>query len=197
MARGARYKVPFRRRREGLTDYRARLKMIISRKPRLVVRKTNMYVIAQIAEAKINGDEIMISAHSKELRKYGWKYSCKNTPACYLLGLLVGYRAVKKGVKEAILDIGLHRPTKGAKVFAVAKGALDAGLNIPISEEKIPSEERIKGEHIKEYAEKLLSENQEEYNRRFSYYIKRKAKPEDITEEFEKVKKKIIMEYGG
>jgi large subunit ribosomal protein L18 len=197
MARGARYKVPFRRRREGLTDYRARLKMIISRKPRLVVRKTNMYVIAQIAEAKMNGDEITVSAHSKELRKYGWKYSCKNTPACYLLGLLVGYRAVKNGINEAILDIGLHRPTKGAKVFAVAKGALDAGLNIPISEEKIPSEERIRGEHIKEYAEKLLSENQEEYNRRFSHYIKRKAKPEDITEEFEKVKKKIIMEYGG
>ncbi|MCR6668404.1 MAG: 50S ribosomal protein L18 [archaeon YNP-LCB-003-016] len=197
MARGARYKVPFRRRREGLTDYRARLKMIISRKPRLVVRKTNMYVIAQIAEAKINGDEIIVSAHSKELRKYGWKYSCKNTPACYLLGLLVGYRAVKSGVKEAILDIGLHRPTKGARVFAVAKGALDAGLNIPISEEKIPSEERIRGEHIKEYAEKLLSENQEEYNRRFSNYMKMKVKPEDITEEFEKVKKKIIMEYGG
>ncbi|MCC6017450.1 MAG: 50S ribosomal protein L18 [Candidatus Verstraetearchaeota archaeon] len=197
MARGARYKVPFRRRREGLTDYRARLKMIISRKPRLVVRKTNMYVIAQIAEAKINGDEIIVSAHSKELRKYGWKYSCKNTPSCYLLGLLVGYRAVKSGVKEAILDIGLHRPTKGARVFAVAKGALDAGLNIPISEEKIPSEERIRGEHIKEYAEKLLSENQEEYNRRFSNYMKMKVKPEDITEEFEKVKKKIIMEYGG
>jgi large subunit ribosomal protein L18 len=197
MARGARYKVPFRRRREGLTDYRARLKMIISRKPRLVVRKTNMYVIAQIAEAKINGDEIIVSAHSKELRKYGWKYSCKNTPACYLLGLLVGYRAVKSGVKEAILDIGLHRPTKGARVFAVAKGALDAGLNIPISEEKIPSEERIRGEHIKEYAEKLLSENQEEYNRRFSNYMKMKVKPEDIIEEFEKVKKKIIMEYGG
>jgi len=197
MARGARYKVPFRRRREGLTDYRARLKMIISRKPRLVVRKTNMYVIAQIAEAKINGDEILVSAHSKELKKYGWKYSYKNTPACYLLGLLIGYRAVKSGIKEAILDIGLHRPTKGARVFAVAKGALDAGLNIPISEEKIPSEERIKGEHIKEYAEKLSSENPEEYNKRFSQYIKRKARPEDITKEFEKVKKKIIVELGG
>ncbi|MCS7368115.1 MAG: 50S ribosomal protein L18 [archaeon GBS-70-058] len=197
MAKGARYKVPFRRRREGLTDYRARLKMIISRKPRLVVRKTNMYVIAQIAEAKMDGDEILVSAHSKELKKYGWKYSCKNTPACYLLGLLIGYRAVKSGIKEAILDIGLHRPTKGARVFAVAKGALDAGLNIPVSEEKIPSEERIKGNHIKEYAEKLFSENPEEYNKRFSQYIKRKARPEDITKEFEKVKKKIIVELGG
>ena len=197
MAKGARYKVPFRRRREGLTDYRARLKMIISRKPRLVVRKTNMYVIAQIAEAKMDGDEILVSAHSKELKKYGWKYSCKNTPACYLLGLLIGYRAVKSGIKEAILDIGLHRPTKGARVFAVAKGALDAGLNIPVSEEKIPSEERIKGNHIKEYAEKLFSENPEEYNKRFSQFIKRKARPEDITKEFEKVKKKIIVELGG
>jgi large subunit ribosomal protein L18 len=42
-------------------------------------------------------------------------------------------------------------PTKGARVFAVAKGAIDAGLKLPINEEVIPDEKRIKGYHIIEY----------------------------------------------
>jgi large subunit ribosomal protein L18 len=34
------YKMPFRRRREGKTNYTKRLKLLLSRKPRLVVRKS-------------------------------------------------------------------------------------------------------------------------------------------------------------
>lgn len=197
LAKGAQYKVPFRRRRNGLTDYRKRVKMIMSGKPRMVIRKTNSYGLAQIIEAKINGDVIIVSAHTRELKKYGWKYSFKNVPAFYLLGLLIGYRALRSGVKEAILDIGLHEPSKGAKVFFSAKGAVDAGLKVPFSEEKLPSDDRIKGEHIAKYAEKLKLENQELYQKQFSRYLRMKILPEEICEEFEKVRKRIIMEMGG
>jgi large subunit ribosomal protein L18 len=31
--------IGFRRRREGLTDYRKRLKLLLSKKPRLVIRR--------------------------------------------------------------------------------------------------------------------------------------------------------------
>ncbi|MCS7097002.1 MAG: 50S ribosomal protein L18 [Candidatus Methanomethylicia archaeon] len=191
MIKKPQYKVPFRRRREGLTDYRRRLKLVISGRPRLVVRKTNRYVIAQIIEAKIGGDKTIVSACTKELEKYGWKYSFKNIPACYLLGLVVGYRAIKAGLREAILDLGLHRPTKGSKVFAVAKGALDAGLKVPISIDIIPDNDRISGKHIKEYMDKIISES---WKNQFSNYIKREIKPEDIVKDFEKIKNKIKVE---
>ncbi|MCX8168960.1 MAG: 50S ribosomal protein L18 [Candidatus Methanomethylicia archaeon] len=191
MIKKPQYKVPFRRRREGLTDYRRRLKLVISGRPRLVVRKTNRYVIAQIIEAKIGGDKTIVSACTKELEKYGWKYSFKNIPACYLLGLVVGYRAIKAGLREAILDLGLHRPTKGSKVFAVAKGALDAGLKVPISIDIIPDNDRISGKHIKEYMNKIISES---WKNQFSNYIKREIKPEDIVKDFEKIKNKIKVE---
>jgi len=197
MARGARYRVPFRRRREGKTDYRKRMRMIISGKPRLVVRKTNKYIIAQLVEAKVEGDRVITSAHSSELKKYGWKASFSNTPAAYLTGLLIGLKSVKAGVKEAIIDIGLHRPVKGARVFAVLKGAVDAGLEIPHGEEKLPSEERIKGEHIANYALLLKENNPEKYERQFSIYLKSNLPPENLPTHFEEVKEKIMKEFRG
>ena len=197
MARGARYRVPFRRRREGKTDYRKRMRMIISGKPRLVVRKTNKYIIAQLVEAKVEGDRVITSAHSSELKKYGWKASFSNTPAAYLTGLLIGLKSVKAGVKEAIIDIGLHRPVKGARVFAVLKGAVDAGLEIPYGEEKLPSEERIKGGHIAKYALLLKENNPEKYERQFSIYLKSNLPPENLPTHFEEIKEKIMKEFRG
>jgi large subunit ribosomal protein L18 len=49
------------------------------------------------------------------------------------------------------MDIGLARATPGARVFAVLKGAVDAGLDVPHNEEILPGEERIKGVHIAAY----------------------------------------------
>jgi large subunit ribosomal protein L18 len=148
------YKMPFRRRREGRTNYRKRLKLLLSKKPRLVIRKSLRYINAQIVV--FNGSDKTITAvNSKILRKYGWKYSCKNLPACYLTGILIAKKALEKGIKEAVLDMGLYPSTKGSKIYAVVKGALDAGLKVPCSEEILPSEERIRGEHIKNYLEKF------------------------------------------
>ena len=61
MAHGAKYRVPFRRRREGKTDYRKRLKLLLSRKPRLVVRKSLNNIIAQIVEYDEKGDRVVVS----------------------------------------------------------------------------------------------------------------------------------------
>ncbi|MEM2994719.1 MAG: 50S ribosomal protein L18 [Candidatus Bathyarchaeia archaeon] len=197
MAKNSRYCVPFRRRRKGKTDYRRRKALVLSGKPRLVARSTLKNVIAQIIVAKPSGDEVLASAHSRELTKtYGWKASRKNLPAAYLTGLLCGLKAASKGVKEAILDIGLHSPSKGARVFAVLKGVLDAGIDIPHSEEKLPDEKRIKGEHIAEYA-KTLASNPEAYQSRFSQYLKHEIQPEDIPKHFAKVKAEIIAAFKG
>jgi len=195
MARGSRYKVPFRRRREGLTNYRKRRRLIISRKARLVVRKTNKHIIAQVVVAKPQGDVTIAGADTRALAKFGWKGDENNTPAAYLLGLIVGYKARARGVEKAVLDIGLHRPAAGARVFAALKGALDAGLEIPHGEEVLPDEDRIKGTHVAEYAKKLKEENPELYKARFSRYLQRGLEPEKLSEHFEEVKKKIVEHY--
>ncbi|MEM3730908.1 MAG: 50S ribosomal protein L18 [Candidatus Bathyarchaeia archaeon] len=194
MAKNSRYCVPYRRRREGKTDYRVRKALILSGKPRLIARKTLKNTIAQIIVAKSEGDQVLASAHSRELIKYGWKAPRENSPAAYLTGLLCGLKARAEGVEEAILDIGLHSPSKGARVFAILKGALDAGIQIPHSEEKLPDEARIRGEHIAQYA-KSLAQNPELYQSKFSNYLSKNLSPETLPEHFEKIKAEIIAEF--
>jgi len=196
MAKGPRYCVPFRRRRKGKTDYHARKALLLSGKPRLVTRNSLKSIIVQIIVAKPQGDEVIASAHSKELsRHYGWKAPTGNVPASYLTGLLCGLKAKAKGVKEAVLDIGLSPPTKNG-VFAALKGVLDAGVNVPHDEEILPDEERIKGEHIAKYAE-ILASNPEEYQSRFSKYLKQKLHPEKFPKHFAKVEKEITTSLNG
>jgi large subunit ribosomal protein L18 len=197
MAKGSRYNVPYRRRREGKTDYRKRKALILSRKPRLVVRGSLKNIIVQIIAAKPHGDEVLVSAHSRELLKnYGWRAPRGNLPAAYLTGLLCGLKAKAKGIEEAVLDIGLHSPTKGARVFAALKGVLDAGLNVPHGEEKLPDENRIQGVHIAQYA-KMLSANTERYTAAFSKYLENKVPPESLPEHFAEVKKAVIAAFKG
>ncbi len=192
MARSGRYKVPFRRRRMGVTNYRKRRKMIKSRLPRLVVRRTNKHIIAQIVVARPQGDETIVGLDTRYLAKFGWKGDENNTAAAYLLGLAIGYKALAKGVKKAVLDIGLHRPVPQSRVFAVLKGAIDAGLEIPHDEDILPEDERISGAHIAEYAKELKSSNEDEYKRRFARYLQRGLAPEDLPKHFEEVKAKIV-----
>ncbi|ALL01052.1 50S ribosomal protein L18P [Pyrodictium delaneyi] len=196
MAHGPRYKVPRRRRREGKTNYYKRYIMVLSGKPRLVVRKTNKYIWVQVIIAKPQGDVTVAAAHSRELvKRYGWLGGTKNTSAAYLTGMLAALRALKAGIDYAVLDIGLHRPVRGARVFAALKGAVDAGLEVPHSEEIFPEDYRIRGEHIAKYAAMLAQENPELYERRFSLYLKRGLRPEDLPKHFEEVKSKILEDY--
>ncbi len=196
MGHGPRYRVPWRRRREGKTNYYKRVRLVLSGKPRFVVRRTNRYIIVQVAEARVEGDRMLAVAHSKELEKrYGWKGGSKSTPAAYLTGLLAGFRALRAGVVSAVLDIGLAAPTPGSRVFAALKGGLDAGLSIPHSKEILPPAERIRGEHIASWASKLREEDPERYQRLFSDYIKRGLPPEELPGHFDEVLARIRDEY--
>ena len=198
MARGPRYRVPFRRRREGKTNYHKRLKLLKSKKPRLVVRKSLNHHVAQIIVYDPKGDKTIVSAHTRELiRDFGWKGHTGNTPSAYLLGLLIGYKAKQAGIEEAILDIGLHPPTRGSSVFAVLKGAVDAGLNVPHSEKIFPEDYRIRGEHIANYAKALKEEDETLYRRQFGGYLVRGLEPEKLPEHFDEVKAKIIEKFEG
>ena len=151
MATGPRYFVPFRRRREGKTDYYQRTRLIVADVPRMVVRKTNRHIIVQLVTAELDGDRTLVAANSAELEKYGYKGSTSSTPAAYLTGMLFAVKAKKAQQESAILDIGLNRATPGARVFAALKGAVEAGLAIPHGEEILPSDERAKGAHIAAY----------------------------------------------
>ena len=138
--------------------------MLSSNKPRLVVRRSLNYITAQVVKSDKKGDLVLAGLTSKQLKKFNWKFSCDNLPAAYLTGLLIGKLSQKKKISEAILDSGLYQSTKGNRIYATAKGAMDAGLNMSVGEDVLPSEERIKGKHISD----------------------------DVEKEFENVKKKIL-----
>jgi len=142
--------LPFKRKRQGKTDYRLRLRLVSSKKPRLVVRRSLQDISVQIIVYSAKGDKVVATANGKELKKaYGWNGAVRNTPGAYLVGYLAAIKAKKAKVTEAIVDIGLRRAVKGAIVLVAAKGALDAGLKIPLSEEILPADDRIKGKHMK------------------------------------------------
>jgi len=196
MPLGPNYRVPYRRRREGKTDYKARRTLVLSKIPRFIVRGSLKHMTVQIAEAQPNGDKVLTSANSRELIKtFGWQGSCSNLPSAYLTGFLCGLRAVGKGVKKAILDIGLFSPAKGSRIFAALKGAVDAGVEIPCDKEKLPDENRVSGQHIAEYAKQLSTGEQTAYQKQFSKYIKEKLQPEQLPMHFSETKEKIIESF--
>lgn len=181
----------FKRKKQGRTDYKQRLRFVNSGKTRLVVRKTNKNIIVQFIDYSPKGDIVKVSGHTNELKKYGWKGSTRNSYCAYLTGFLVGLKAKKQGISNAILDIGLNKTIKGSILYAALKGSLDSGISVPHSEEILPSERRIKGEHTTNYAKKI-GENKSKI---FSYYLENKINPEEIPNIFEKIKQKIIEKW--
>lgn len=194
MAKDARYRVAYRRRRQQKTDYQARRILATSENPRFVVRASNKGILAQVVIAELIGDKVLTQAASNELvSKYGWQASGKSIPAGYLLGLIAGHKAIKEGIETAYLDLGLKRPTKGSKIFAVVKGAIDAGLNVPCDSDIIPPPDRINGGDIAKYAQVIDSESYEKY---FSVYLRKSLRPEQLPEHFEETKKKIQEDWA-
>ncbi len=193
MAHGPRYRRAKRRRDEGKTNYIKRLKLIKSRKLRVVIRASNNHIIVQVVESKKGGDKIKVSAFSKELSaKFGWNANTGNIPAAYLTGYLAGLRAKKNEINDAILDLGIFYHKN--RVLAAFKGILKAGLDIPYREEFFPEtlDERVNGKHIESYA-KLLKQNEpEKYEKVFSGYInKNKLDPTKISQTFSNTLKNI------
>jgi len=192
MAKGPRFRRPLRRRVEGKTNYHRRLKLIKSRKLRAVIRSSENHTTVQIIKSKFGGDEILASAHSKELAKnFDWDANTGNIPAAYLTGYLAGLRAKKEGIAEAILDLGLfyHRN----RVLAAFKGILDAEIDIPHRDEFFTGslEERIDGSHIENYAQFLKKEDPEQYEQVFSGYLKSNINPQKFTKIVNKTLKDI------
>ena len=158
MKKSSIYTVQFRRKRKGLTNYRKRLKMLVSNKPRLVVRRSLKNIQAAIVEYDKKGDIVKVSSHSSNLKKFGWGYNTGNLPAAYLVGFLLGKRASSR-FDNAVLDVGLNKSVKGSRIYAVLAGALDAGLKVPHTKEILPGKERITGKHIMEYGASLKKDS--------------------------------------
>lgn len=185
-------KLPHRRRREGRTDYRARLELLKSGKPRLVVRKSLKNIICQIVGFAQVGDSTLVSSDSRELKNFGWTINTGNMPAAYLTGLLCAVKAKEKKIPEAIPDLGLYQSVKGSRLYAAIAGTVAGGLQVPHSEEALPSQEKLSGKHIADYAVKLKKEKPTQYKKLFSGYISANVSPEELSKLFESVKANIL-----
>lgn len=177
----------------------------------------------------MTGDEVLTCAYAHELPRYGIKRGLTNFSAAYCVGLLCARRHLAQldlaetyvGKEEvdgemyeveeeddkrpftAILDIGLVATSTGNKVFAVMKGAVDGGMNIPHSEKRFPAftkeegfdpemlKTRILGNHVSEYMEYLQEEDEDLYKKTFSGYIKDGIEPDQIEDMYLEAHKKI------
>jgi large subunit ribosomal protein L18 len=154
MAKGTTYRLGLKRRRIGRTDYRRRTRYLLSGLPRLVIRRTNAHYFVHVVVAREEGDLTVASAHSGELEgDFGWLGHTGSAASGYLTGYLCAKRAMKAGVREAILDAGLTIPEAGSNVFAALKGTLDGGLKVPCDEGILPPMNRIRGEDLSKAAE--------------------------------------------
>lgn len=189
----------------------------------------NRDIICQVVAARIAGDEILTAAYAHELPRYGIKHGLTNFSAAYCVGLLCARRHLQKlgldekyvGVEEvdgemfdieededrrpftALLDIGLVSTSTGNKVFAVMKGAVDGGMNVPHNEKRFPAytkeegfdpellKSRILGNHVTEYMEYLLEEDEDAYQRQFARYIKDGIDADGIEDMYLEAHRKI------
>jgi large subunit ribosomal protein L5e len=199
-----------------------------SPKYRFVVRITNTDIVCQIISAKICGDVTLAAAYAHELPRYGVKVGLTNYAAAYCTGLLLARRLLTKlkladkyeGQTEvdaemymveeleeegaprpffALLDVGLHRTTTGAKVFGAMKGAVDGGIEIPHSEKRFPGydaesqsygteahRDRIFGQHVGNYMAELEEQDPDKYKQVFSRYIKAGVDCDNIEDVYKK-----------
>ena len=174
------------------TNYRKREALLISKQDFVTINITNQNVISQVLKPEIQGDIVRVSTHSRELRRYGWKGSLNSLPACYLVGLVLGRKALEKGVDKAVLYIG-NKPFT-SRISACMKGIVQAGINIPISSESYPTEHRLNGQHIAEYALKIKTEDINKYNKYFSSLLREGLVPENYQSHVEEITARILKE---
>jgi large subunit ribosomal protein L18 len=140
--------IPYRRKREQRTDYNKRLHYLKGKNPRLVVRKSLQHMLLQIVEYQPSGDKILFQVKSSDLQKYGMPAVNGNIPCAYLTGLLIGVKAKKAGIAKITPDLGLQITQHGSRLFAALKGVQDAGIEVPMDEVCLPSQDRLEGKHI-------------------------------------------------
>ncbi len=71
----------------------------------------------------------------------------------------------------------------------MVQGANDAGFEVPVDSDIVPSPEAMNGQVIAKYAKNI--DDPFEYERRFSVYLRRGLRPEALPSHFEEVKKHI------
>ncbi|GAU33648.1 hypothetical protein TSUD_310560 [Trifolium subterraneum] len=194
-----RYQVKFKRRREGKTDYRARIRLINQDKNkyntpkyRFVVRFTNKDIVAQIVSASIAGDIVLAAAYAHELPHFGLEVGLTNYAAAYCTGLLLARRVLK--------TLEMDEEYEGN-----VEGALDGGLDIPHSDKRFAGFDKEKkeldaevhrkyifGGHVAAYMKAssnitLIEDEPEKYQTHFSEYIKRGIEADGIEELYKKV----------
>ena len=177
-----------KRIRQRKTNYRKRSGILIGRRPFIITKISGQNISAQSLKPTLTGDIVIASAHSRELIHHGWKGSMNSMPACYLTGLLLGKKTIEKGATNAVLYTGNNPFT--TKVAACLKGIVDSGINIPVSKESLPGDDRVSGKHIANYAN-LLKDSEEKYNSRFSALLKQGLRPEDYPVHFEEIRMRI------
>jgi len=103
---------------------------------------------------------------------------------------------------HACLDVGLARTSTGAKVFGAMKGAVDGGINIPHSGKRFPGfdkengddgkldadvhRQHIFGQHVADYMNHLMEEDEEAYKKQFSRFIKLGINPDGLEAMYKK-----------
>ena len=110
-----------------LTDYYKRFKMLKSGLPRLVIRKTGRYVIAQMAEYDPIGDHILWTKTTKSLVAQTPELCGTSARACVLLGQSLPLNETS----DFIIDIGMRRPVEGKNFFV---GFVCDGIRPNVSE---------------------------------------------------------------
>ncbi len=140
--------IPFRRKKEGKTNYKKRIALIKSGKPKISVRITNNNVCVQLIDFNMDGDKVVIEANARELKKIGWDYGTSNMSSAYLTGILMAKKMKDIDRNEGVIEFGFKQSMKGNKLYAVVKGLVDGGINTHQSNDLLPDESRIKGEHI-------------------------------------------------
>lgn len=146
-----------KRRRQNKTDYKARFSLLKSPLKRVVIRRTNKYVLLQLVESHEAQDKVICGLSSKELLNNGWdkKFSgsLKSIPACYLTGKIFAGKLNPK--EKYIIDLGMIRNVNGSRMLSLINGLIDGGANISANSKSFPTPERIAGKHIKKEIEDL------------------------------------------
>ncbi len=161
------------RRIMGGTDYKARLGLLKSGLPRIILRRSNKYFTGQYVKSENAKDKVIVGVNSKELLKYGWNKekigSLKSKSAGYLTGFLLGKKILDRDLgKQVIFDIGLRRSIVKSRTYAFAKGILDAGIKMNVKKEALPETSKfssnINFDGHQEFEKSRIPEIKEEIN---------------------------------
>ncbi|MFH0954939.1 MAG: 50S ribosomal protein L18 [Candidatus Micrarchaeota archaeon] len=149
------YQTQFSRRKKGQTNYAKRLALLKSKQNRVAIRNSNQGLTVECIAYQTDGDRVLAFAVARDIRKSGWKKSLSNIPAAYLTGILAGHRMKTAGVGNVVLDLGLQKAHHGGRLFAAAKGVIDAGIALNVNADVFPSDDRLHGKHIQGFAENV------------------------------------------